>query len=383
MNRPGAAAREAAFEELGDLAYLDTATMGVVPSPAAGALRELTARWAGGSADHGAWEEAAEDARAHAARLLGAAPHDVALLPSHVAAASAVARAWPDARVAVPEAEFRANLLPWIAGRDPDRVRLVPSPATTDGLCAAVDEGAGLVAVSSVQSADGLRVDLPRLVAHAHGRGALVYVDASQSLGVDTALARSGADFIGAVAYKFVLGGRGTAFLAVRPEHQRAFAPVSPGPESSRDYAGGVVYGAGYRLWDDARRFDQPLAWPAWAATAASLRHLARYDQADLERHATGLAGRFAAAARELGFATAPAESPSPIVAVSHPDPAGAVARLRDRGVRAAARTGAVRFAFHLYNTDRDAERAIDGLRAPSPHRAPGATGPSTAGSTT
>ncbi|TQM02828.1 aminotransferase class V-fold PLP-dependent enzyme [Pseudonocardia kunmingensis] len=361
MNRPGTAARDLAFPDLGDLAHLDTATMGVLPGEAAAALHDAVTQWTRGTGDHGVWEAAAEEARGLVAGLVGMSACDVALLPSHVAAATTVARAWPDARVVVPEAEFRANLLPWIADRDRGAVRLVPSPATTDALCAAVDQGPDLVAVSSVQSADGLRVDLPRLVEHAHRRGALVYVDASQSLGVDATLGRCGADFIAAVGYKWLLGARGTAFLAVRPEHQRRFAPVLTGPESCAD---GAIYGAGYRLWDDARRFDQPQAWQAWVATAASLRHLCAYDQAELERHATGLAGRFVEAVHALGVATTPADVPSAIVGVTHPDPQSAVQRLREAGVRAAARAESLRFAFHLYTTERDVDRAIAALAA-------------------
>jgi len=361
MNRPGTAARERAFPDLGDLAYLDTATTGVPPAQAAAALRAAVVEWAGGRADHTAWEAAAEEARGLAARLVGMAAHDVALLPSHVAAAATVAHAWPDARVVVPEVEFRANLLPWLAGRDRTRVRLVPPPATTEALCAAVDAGAELVAVSSVQSADGLRVDLPRLVEHAHCRGVLVHVDASQSLGVDATLPRCGADFIAAVGYKWLLGARGTAFLAVRPEHQRRIAPVLTGPESAAD---GRIYGAEYRLRDDARRFDQPLAWQAWVATAASLRHLLSYDQVELERHATGLAERFVDGVHAHGLATAHAEVPSPIVSVVHPDPRAAVERLREAGVRAAPRDGSIRFAFHLYNTDHDVDRAVAAVTA-------------------
>ncbi|WP_329239766.1 aminotransferase class V-fold PLP-dependent enzyme [Actinoallomurus sp. NBC_01490] len=354
------------FPGLEDRAYLDTATKAVPPAEALAALRAEVDAWAAGTADHGRWEAAAERARDLVALLLGREPHDVALVSSHVAAASTIARAWPDASVVVPEAEFRSNLLPWLSGRE--RVRLVPSPATTDALCAAVDGGTDLVAVSSVQSADGLRVDLPRLVAHAHSRGALVYVDASQSLGADATLARCGADFIAAVAYKWLLGARGAAFLAVRPEHQGRFTPVLTGPESSRDIADGVKYGAGYRLWDDARRFDQPRAWLSWIATAASLELLTGYRPADLDGHATALAARFRDGADELGMTPAPRDVPSAITAVACADPPAAVARLRAAGVHAAAREGALRFAFHLYNTDDDVDRALAALRTDGPN---------------
>jgi selenocysteine lyase/cysteine desulfurase len=275
-------------------------------------------------------------------------------------AASLIARALPDATVVVPEEEFRSNLMPWLDGRD--RVRLVPAPATTDAICAAIDGDAGLVAVSSVQSATGLRVDLPRLVAHAHANGALVHVDASQSLGVDPTLATCGADFIGSVAYKWILGSRGAGFLAVRPEHRGPYAPVVLSPSAATDFADGAFYGTDYTLWEDARRFDQPQAWFPWISTDAGLEVITSYDQAELEAHATGLATRFRDGAVRLGLTPAPVDVPSAIVAVAHPDADTAVARLGAAGVRASARNGGIRFAFHLYNTDDDVDRALAAL---------------------
>ncbi len=364
MTQPGATVRDRSFAALGDLAYLDTATKGVLPSATAEKLAEATSQWAAGVADHSAWEAAAEEAREMCARHVGLSPDDVALVPSHVTAASMVARAWPDASVVVPEEEYRANLLPWISDRRD--VRTVASPAATDVLCEAVDHETDLVAVSSIQSADGFRIDLQRLVEHAHSCGALVYVDASQSLGIDARLAGSGADFIAAVGYKWLLGGRGTAFLAVRPDQQRRFAPALLAPESSADIVDGVAYGSSYRLWDNARRFDQPQAWLDWVATATSMQLLSTFETAELDSYTTGLAQHFSGAVRGLGFDTAPSDVPSPIVAVHHPEPAALVDRLRASGVRAAARAGMIRFAFHLYNTESDVERVLIALRATS-----------------
>jgi len=358
----GELARERYFPELGGLAYLDTATKAVPPAEAVAALREQVAQWAEGTADHDLWEALAEEARGLVAPLLGREPRDVALVSSHVMAAATVAHAFPDATVVVPEQEFRSNLMPWLHGRDD--VRLVPSPATTEAICATVDAvRPGLVAVSSVQSADGLRVDLPRLVRHAHERGARVYVDASQSLGVDAALADCGADFVGAVAFKWVLGARGAAFLAVAPEFRGRFAPVTAGPDAATDIVDDVYYGAEYALWDDARRFDQPQAWLPWVATAAGLRLITGYRPADLDAHATALAARFRESAAKLGLTPAPVDVPSAIAAIAHDDPRGAVARLQAAGVRAAARSTGVRFAFHLYNGEADVDRALAALQ--------------------
>jgi selenocysteine lyase/cysteine desulfurase len=42
---------------------------------------------------------------------------------------------------------------------------------------------------------------------------------------------------------------------------------------------------------------------------------------------------------------------------------ANAADRLRQAGVRAAVRAGAVRVGFHLYNTENDLDRLLDALR--------------------
>jgi selenocysteine lyase/cysteine desulfurase len=75
---------------------------------------------------------------------------------------------------------------------------------------------------------------------------------------------------------------------------------------------------------------------------------------ARIAEHDRGLAARL----REgLGFP--PPSTPSPIVRVRG---AQAGARLRDAGVRASARGGGVRLAFHLYNDERDVDRVLDAL---------------------
>lgn len=358
----GKAVRDRHFGELGDRAYLNTASMAVPPGAAVARLREEIAGWAAGRGNFDEWERAAERARELAAPLFGREPRDVALVSSYTEGASMIARALPDASVVVPEQEFRSNLMPWLEGRE--RVRLVPAPATTEAICQAIDGGTDLVAVSSVQSADGLRVDLPRLVAHAHANGALVHVDASQSLGVDAAIAASGADFVGSVAYKWILGSRGAGFLAVRPEHRGRFTPSVVGPYAATGIADHVYYGPDYTLWGDARRFDQPQAWLPWLATLGGLEVLRAYDTEALDAHATELAGRFRAGAAEIGLrATAPVDVPSAIVSLAHPDASAAVARLAEAGVTASERDGAVRFAFHLYNTDTDVDTALTVLK--------------------
>ncbi|PSK89691.1 selenocysteine lyase/cysteine desulfurase [Murinocardiopsis flavida] len=354
--RPGAEVRAAHFPDLAGTRYLDTATQGVGPCAAATAMSDAVREWAGGTADYTRWEAAGERARGLAAGLLGRPDTEVALVPSQVAAAAMVAHRFPDAVVAVPEQEYRANLLPWTTSRPADRVRLIPAPATTERILAAIDGGAGLVAVSSVQSADGLRVDLARVVERAHASGALVYVDASQSFGVDAGLAASGADVIAAVGYKWLLGPRGLCYLMVRPGLRERVAPLLASPESAHDAR---HYGTHYRPWDDGRRFDQPPAWPALVGAVAGLELVSGFGAAALDAHSTALASRMRTGLARIGLDAVAEDRPSPIVAVRAGDPGAVVARLAAAGIRAAARTSLVRFAFHLYNDTADVDAAL------------------------
>jgi selenocysteine lyase/cysteine desulfurase len=79
---------------------------------------------------------------------------------------------------------------------------------------------------------------------------------------------------------------------------------------------------------------------------------LASLDRAKVEAHALGLAARVRT---ELHL---PQED-SAIVSI----PTAAAEKLKDAGIRASIRAGAVRVGFHLYNTEDDLDRLLDVLR--------------------
>jgi selenocysteine lyase/cysteine desulfurase len=364
LPRLGAETRTELFPAIGDLTYLNTAASGIPPQASVATLTEEAAKWAASGADNAGWDARIETARELAAGLLKVSPTSVAHVSSHALAASMIARQLPDANVVIPAGEFRSNLLPWVTTRSAERVRLVPDPATTDRVCAAIDAGTDVVALASVQSADGLRVDLRQVVARAREVGALVYVDASQSFGVDTTLSEIGADFVGAVGYKWILGARGASYLMVAPEHHERFAPWVASPEVAVDYPAGAYYGADFEAWTDARRFDQPPAWLCWTVAAPSLRLVTEYGVAALEAHGVALATRFRESIEALGLRTGALDVPSTFVTVPHPD-ASRIARelLVDR-IKIAARGGGMRFSFHLYNDESDVDRAVAAVAA-------------------
>ncbi|MGB8145579.1 MAG: aminotransferase class V-fold PLP-dependent enzyme, partial [Chromatiaceae bacterium] len=118
--------------------------------------------------------------------------------------------------------EFPSNRLPWEALQDQGVAYRALDLDTTDdpeaalaGLC---DARTRLVAVSSVQYARGLRLNLERLGATCHRRGILLCVDAIQSLGaLPFDLKRTPVDVVVADGHKWMLGPEGIALLYVAP----------------------------------------------------------------------------------------------------------------------------------------------------------------------
>jgi len=269
--------------------------------------------------------------------------------------------------VIVADREYRSNLLPWLAQRCFGReVTVLGDEGTlSERIAEETRRGAALVAISSVQSADGARADLQSVVSAAHDNGVLVFVDATQSMGVlEMAVEEMRADFVAAAGYKWLLGARGTGYFYVRPELQVSYWPVLAGPMSAADVLEGKYYGEPYAPFSDARRFDQSLAWLSWVAARPSLETLVDVGIRELERHALELASRFRTACAEMGFGRGLSETelPSPIVALSVPDASGLHGELLRHGVKTAVRPSGVRFGFHLYNDDTQVDTALEVL---------------------
>lgn len=328
--------------------YLNTASYGLPPRPAWDALQRSLADWQAGRTSWEPWVASVEPARAAFARLVHADPSTVATSATVSQLVGLVAAALPaGATVLVPEIEFTSNLFPWLV-QEQRGVRVVTAPQAA--LPTAIDASTTVVAVSSVQSATGEVADLASITAAARAHGALVVVDATQSVGWLPIDARD-VDALAVGAYKWLMGPRGTAFMAISPQLQERMVP-----HGANWFAGADVhdsyYGPPLRLAADARRFDQSPAWHCWVGTAAALEVVERIGVAAIGAHDVGLANRFLA-----GLGRPP--SNSAIVTVDVP---GAAQRLAAAGIRAATRAGSLRASFHAYTTIEDVDRALGAL---------------------
>lgn len=331
-----------------DPGYLNSASLGVPPLRTVAAMHDVLSRWSKGQLSPPDFDEHVTRSRNAWASLTGVESMYVATSSTVSQLVGLVAAALPDgARVVTASGEFTSVTFPFLAHAD--------RGVTVDEL--PLDELAGftgpadLVAVSSVQSADGRLVDLPALTAAAGAAGARVLLDTTQSCGW-LPLDCSAVDYVVCGGYKWLLCPRGTAFLAVQPELLDGLRPLAAGWYACDD-PWTSIYGTPIRLAKDARRFDMSPAWFSWVGTAESLELLAGLDIAAVRDHNVGLADGFLA---QLGL---PAQG-SAIVTLDASD--GASQRLAAAGIRTAIRAGRVRASFHLYNEQADVDLAVAAL---------------------
>ncbi|MFZ1539060.1 MAG: aminotransferase class V-fold PLP-dependent enzyme [Chromatiaceae bacterium] len=215
------------FDLSPDLCYLNHAAVAPWPRRTVAAVtRFAEANGRRGAADYGGWLATEHRLRERLADLIQApSPDDIALVKNTSEGLSILAQGldWQagDNVVGIAQ-EFPSNRLPWEALQDQGvdyRILDLDSTdepeAALDGLC---DAHTRLVAVSSVQYARGLRLDLERLSASCRGRGILLCVDAIQSLGaLPFDLRRTPVDAAVADGHKWMLGPEGIALLYVAP----------------------------------------------------------------------------------------------------------------------------------------------------------------------
>jgi selenocysteine lyase/cysteine desulfurase len=328
--------------------YLNTASYGLPPTTAWEALQAALADWRSGRTSWEHWGIPGEDARASFARLVGVAVETVAIAANVSTLLGLVAASIPDgSRVLAPDVEFTSVLFPFMAQEHRGvSVRLAPASELPDAIRAETD----VVAFSAVQMATGEVADLDAIAAAAGEHGVMTVVDATQAVGW-LPFDGSRFDVVAAHAYKWLLSPRGTAFMAIRPERLGAVTPHAAGWYAGEDPLA-TFFGPPLRLAASARRLDTSPAWFMWVATAPALDAIERIGVDAIHAHDVGLANRFRA-----GLDLEPGDS-----AIVFCDVAAAAEKLEHAGIRAAVRGGRLRTSWHVYNTPRDVEQALDVL---------------------
>jgi selenocysteine lyase/cysteine desulfurase len=365
-----------------DVCYLNAAGWSPLPLPTQDAARRAVGRkgqpWTI-PADFADIQH--ERARHAAAALIGAAPHDVALIPSvgyGVAIAGKLLAHEPGTRVLVLENDHSSPVLEWLT-RAPSQgftVETIPQPANGDWTSAVLDSidrpGAppvSLASISSIHWSDGGLISLVPVRDALRKAGGRLLVDATHAIGViATDVARLDPDFLIFPTYKWVLGPYGRAFIYVAPRHQDGI-PLEQTAHGRRDVrAESPRYLADIGFLPDARRFDMGERdhFISMEMASIGMEMLAAWGAAAVTERLADLTRRISAAAEDLGYGVLPEKLRAPNILSLAPPRASAkdlAAALAREKIYVAPRVGRVRVAPHVYTDDEDIATVITALR--------------------
>lgn len=338
--------------------------------------------WASDFANHGnvreaEWYREVETVRADSARLIGAAPDEIAFLKNTSEGLALVAEGLdlkPGDSVVTVAKEFPANVYPWLHLQSRGiEVRTVQpgerGRVALEDLAAAIDQSTRLLSISFVQYASGFRSDLAAIGQLCRDRKILFCVDAIQGLGVfPVDVGTMQIDFLAADGHKWLVSPEGAAIFYCRRELLDRLRPTSVGWKSVANY--GVFSNIDFRFPPTAARFEcGSLNVAGIVAMGASLQLLHEVGVEEVERRVFAvteeLVQRLTAAGATVYSSRQPGEWSG---IVSFEWPSGDSKRLKlgclKRQVMISYRDGRLRASPHFYNNASDIDALLDALNA-------------------
>jgi selenocysteine lyase/cysteine desulfurase len=217
-------------------------------------------------------------------------------------------------------------------------------------------EGARLVCLSSESWLHGTRLPVSEAVEIAHEAGAVVVVDAVQTVGqhpID--VGEWGADAVCASGHKWLLGPWGAGFLHVDPDALEQFRPRHVGYQGMAAMSeDGIEYAA------DASRFEiSTTAMAPYAGLIEAIETIEAIGLGTIEARIERLTDRLKAGLGDRCLS--PDSYESGLVAFEADDAAAFVDRAEAAGV--AVRdlpSGAVRASVHAFNTAEDVDALLE-----------------------
>ena len=236
----------------------------------------------------------------------------------------------------------------------------------TQDVIDAIDERTQIVQVNRVLFRSAAIQDLAAIAAKAHAAGAYVFVDDFHGAGcVPLDVWNAGADFYATGVLKWLLGGGGLSFLAVRDDLIPRFESHVTGwwaqkPES--------YFGTERDLATDARRFETgTTAGPVAYLALGGLEIVSEFGVANVRARQMELTSHAFERATELGLTVmspADASQRGGLVRVMVPDSKRVFRALLARNVVVDERAGGLRFAPHFFHTTAEIDTAFDTLAA-------------------
>jgi len=326
--------------------------------------------------EHGApweyWVDQLEAARRSVSGLINAAEDEVAITTSVSAGVSALASglSFDNGRdkVVVTDFEFPTIGQIWHA-QERRGARIVHVPAEPDATIPlerfeeAIDERTALVSITHVCFRNGSRLDIGEVIELAHERGALVLLDAYQSVGsIPVDVRALDCDFLAAGVLKYLLGSAGLAFFYCRRDLVERIEPTATGWFADRNIFEMDIHD--YSPAPTARRFEAgtpPI--PAIYAAIAGIELMQEIGIEETEAHVRELNAMLLTGLDELGAQVVTPRAPEQrgaLVCVASSDVDRLVTELAAGGVVASSRDANLRISAHCYNSPEDVRTVLD-----------------------
>ncbi len=372
--------RDAEFPVCRKFIYLNHA--GVSPLPARSA--DAGCRVFESARDEGAykgrqWLETSDETRGRFARLIGAGPDEIAFVKNTSEGLSFVAAGFPwrdGDNVVTSNVEFPSNIYPWMRLQTRGvEVRMVPARegrVRKEDVFAACDGKTRIIALSSVEFANGYRNDLPGIGEYCQHHGIFFCVDGIQSLGVLPMDVKAfGVDALSADGHKWLLGPEGTGCFYISRDVMEVIEPVSLGWHSVEKWSDFENYD--FRLAKDARRYEPgSFDMAGIAAMGASLDLLLSIGIDRIWERVRRLTEGVIQEAISAGYEVVTPRNPeerSGIVTFRVPgvNPQALWKGLLARNVVTSPRAGGIRVSPHFYHTPEEISRFFAVLREEIP----------------
>jgi selenocysteine lyase/cysteine desulfurase len=346
--------------------YINSCSQGALSDAVRASYEQYLADWDEYGAPWEYWVERQEAARLAFAGLVNAGPDEVAVTTSLSAGVSALASGLRFARrskLVLTDWEFPTIGQIWHA-QEARGARVVHVTPTVEEFDRVVDDDTLLVSITHVCYRDGAMVDVPKIVELAHERGALVLLDAFQSIGsLPVDVQELGVDFLGAGVLKYLLGSAGLGFFYCRRDLVERVWPTQTGWFADENIF--AMDHTDYSPAHTAARFQSgtpPV--PAIYAGIAGIELMQEIGIAATREHVNKLNEHFIEGVDELGATLAtPRHLHGALMCVKSTDSRALVAALDAEGIVTSERDGNLRVSAHCYNTIEDVDAVLTALQ--------------------
>ena len=359
------------FPILEQRVYLNSCSQGALSDAVRASYDRYLADWDERGSPWDYWVEKSEEARSEFARLVNAHPDEIAVTTSVSSGLSAIATGLRFARrstVVTTDYEFPTVGQVWHA-QEQRGARVVHVEPADDGTIPlerferVIDDDTLIVSLTHVCYRNGALLDAERVTRLAHERGAVVLLDAYQTVGSLPIDVRAlGVDLMVAGTLKYLLGSAGLAFVYCRRDLVERFSPAATGWFADED-----IFAMDHRDYSPARtaaRFQSgtpPV--PSIYAGVAGMKLMREIGIADTRAHVNELNSRLLDGLDELRAKIATPrrlKRRGALVCVASTDAAALVAALAREGIVTSERDGNVRISAHCYNAAEEVDLLLE-----------------------